>query len=90
MIVHIGQWLSSGHYVTVVRAFDEWFLLNDDQIQPIGYQELRLFFGMAWPLPTRLLVRGKPGSELVGVEDAATRPYEKGTSYILLYERTDE
>lgn len=41
VIVHIGRTPDSGHYAAYVRHRNEWFLVNDDQVQAVSLAEVQ-------------------------------------------------
>ncbi|KAJ4457469.1 putative Ubiquitin carboxyl-terminal hydrolase [Paratrimastix pyriformis] len=45
VVVHVGSSPSHGHYYSVVRSFDQWFIFDDNRITPLDVRELQSFFG---------------------------------------------
>lgn len=45
VVVHVGASVASGHYVSIVRVQERWFLFNDEHVQIISSMQLSNFFG---------------------------------------------
>ncbi|KAJ3035533.1 hypothetical protein HDV00_003687 [Rhizophlyctis rosea] len=44
-IVHVGSGPYHGHYVTVVKSYDQWFLFDDDEVRPLDEADLQRYYG---------------------------------------------
>jgi ubiquitin C-terminal hydrolase len=47
VVVHIGNGPSHGHYVSIIRCHDTWFLFDDENVEPIEQDALEHCFGHA-------------------------------------------
>ncbi|EZG55060.1 putative ubiquitin carboxyl-terminal hydrolase [Gregarina niphandrodes] len=75
IILHIGASVASGHYVTVVRRQQEWFLVDDHKVSRLTSQEL-----------DRLLNNEEPTSTPPKTE--RDRIIDNRNTYLLFYTRT--
>lgn len=46
-VVHCGVGLNRGHYISVVKSGDEWFLFDDEQVEKIEVSNFEDFYGLA-------------------------------------------
>jgi len=47
VVVHVGSGTHHGHYVCLTRIHDQWFLFDDDSVEPIEDSQLHACFGSA-------------------------------------------
>eukprot|EP00045_Choanoeca_perplexa_P006467 m.55067 g.55067 ORF g.55067 m.55067 type:complete len:428 (-) comp13649_c0_seq31:2110-3393(-) len=45
IVIHIGQHLSRGHYISMVKSGDHWLLYDDDRVDQMTEDDLEIFFG---------------------------------------------
>jgi len=46
-VVHCGVGLNRGHYISVVKSMEEWFLFDDEQVEKIEVSSFEDFYGLA-------------------------------------------
>eukprot|EP00730_Choanoeca_flexa_P018810 TRINITY_DN9165_c0_g1_i4.p1 TRINITY_DN9165_c0_g1~~TRINITY_DN9165_c0_g1_i4.p1 ORF type:complete len:435 (+),score=76.98 TRINITY_DN9165_c0_g1_i4:196-1500(+) len=45
IVIHIGQHLSRGHYISMVKSGEHWLLYDDDRVEQMSEYDLEVFFG---------------------------------------------
>ena len=45
IVVHLGSGLHHGHFVSCVCIHNQWFLCDDEIVQPINSKDINMFFG---------------------------------------------
>jgi len=52
MVIHIGSGPGMGHYVSIIKSEDKWFLFNDNEVKMISESEIESYFGTTDNKPT--------------------------------------
>lgn len=47
VVVHVGSGMNHGHYVSLVKIYEQWFLFDDDTVESIDESQLQTCFGSA-------------------------------------------